>query len=131
MLQVVITKCVGFCKVRQVLQSVAVVTNRDITPASHGKNHNGQAEIDKVIDENVFIDLKPAHEESLLENASNPVKFKFDDLVQRFLLELRENVIQPQKPHALSVKQVSKIIVLSRKIRNSMLKDFLMRSGNF
>lgn len=114
-----------------VLQSVAGVTNRDITPASHGKNHNGQAEIDKVIDENVFIDLKSAHEESLLENASNPVKFKFDDLVQRFLLELRENVIQPQKPHALSVNQVSKIIVLGRKIRNSMLKDFLMRSGNF
>ena len=131
MLQLVITKRVGFCKVRQVLQSVAVVTNRDITPAPHGKNDNVQAEIGKIIDENVFIDLKSAHEESLLENASNPVKFKFDDLVQRFFLELRENVIQPQKPHALSVKQVSKIIVLGRKIRNSMSKGFLMRSGNF
>ena len=131
MLQLVITKRVGFCKVRQVLQSVAVVTNRDITLAPHGKNDNVQAEIGKIIDENVFIDLKSAHEESLLENASNPVKFKFDDLVQRFLLELRENVIQPQKPHALSVKQVSKIIVLGRKIRNSMSKGFLMRSGNF
>ena len=96
-----------------------------------GENQNRKAEVDEVIDENVFIDTKSADEESQLENSNDPIKFEFDDLVSGFLLELREKYNTTTEATGFVSKQVSQIVVLDGKNRNYMLKDSLKRSGNF
>ena len=57
--------------------------------------------------------------------------FDFDDLVSRFPLELREKYNATTEATCFASKQVSKILVLDGKIRNSILKDSLKRNGNF
>ena len=55
----------------------------------------------------------------------------FDDRVSRFPLELREKYNATTEATCFASKQVSKILVLDGKIRNSILKDSLKRNGNF
>ena len=57
--------------------------------------------------------------------------FDFDDLVSGFLLELREKYNTTTEATCFVSEQVSKILVLDGKIRNSMLKNSLNRNGNF
>ena len=76
-----------------------------------GENYNRQTEVDELIDENIFIGPQSTDEEYPLENPNDPKEyltcnmFDFDNLISRFLLELRTNTSQPQKPHALLVKK--------------------------
>ena len=55
----------------------------------------------------------------------------FDDLVSGFLLELREKYSTATEVTCFVSEQVSKILVLDGKIRNSKLKNSLNRNGNF
>ena len=57
--------------------------------------------------------------------------FNFDDLVSGFLLELREKYNTTTEATCFVSEQVSKILVLDGKVRNSMLKSSLNRNGNF
>ena len=56
--------------------------------------------------------------------------FDFNDLVSGSLLEFREKYNTTTEA-ACFVSEVSKILVLDGKLRNSMLKDSLNRNGNF
>ena len=57
--------------------------------------------------------------------------FYFNDLASAFLLELRKKYNTTTEATCFVSEQVSKILVLDGKIRNSMLKDSLKRNGNF
>ena len=104
-----------------------------------GENHNSQVEVDEIglIDENILIEPPDQHEESTDEEPDDPEdyltynEFDFDDLVSGFLLELREKYNATTEATCFVNEQVSKILVLDGKIRNSILKDSLNKNGYF
>ena len=104
-----------------------------------GENHNRQVEVDEVglIDENILTEPPDQDEESMSEEPGDPEDHltnsisDFDDLVSGFLLELREKYSTTTEATCFVSEQVSKILVLDGKIRNSMLKSSLNRNGNF
>ena len=72
------------------------------------------------------MDEKPGDTEDHL----TCIMFYFNDLASAFLLELRKKYNTTTEATCFVSEQVSKILVLDGKIRNSMLKDSLKRNGN-